>query len=172
MYVVDQSEKLPKINAGDVLCGFGRGKFDRNDNKKVNAEKHHKFHCNTCDGLISHEKLQALSEVVAEHIQNDPLAKMAYHSMRDIACTNPNAFSVARRHESYFAPHIDSPVARQTINQPSMGAFVLAHSYDGSHCLVNNWSVKWLAQGLGPMGPRAHFTLSAKIPPGQAMSLF
>ena len=63
MHVVDQSEKLPNINAGDVLCGFSRGKFDRNDNKKLNSEIHHKLHINTCDGLISNEKVQALSEV-------------------------------------------------------------------------------------------------------------
>ncbi len=84
-----------------------------------------------------------------------------------------DAFGIKQEHEIFFIPAFTSADdgAQQAISQTTVGGKLLANAFEGSHCVVQTWGVKWGALGLTPVRPLVLFTLSCTIPAGQALSL-
>ena len=91
-----------------MLCGYGRGKFDRNTMGKFNLDFHFMFRIKTCDDFVYREKMMTVKEVMAEQRAKDPQAKIAYHSVFDIASTDKDAFGVKLEHEVFVIPGLTS----------------------------------------------------------------
>ena len=96
------------IPVGTFLCGYGRGKFDRNTKGNFNPDCHHMYNIKTCDDFVFTSKMTTVMEVVAEQRSNNPEAKIAYHSMFDIASKDKDAFGVKQDHEIFFIPAFSS----------------------------------------------------------------
>ena len=181
-FVANKTDKEIKISVGMLLCGFGKGKFDRNSETsggKFDPECHHMFTIQTCDGLVFTTKLEAVKDVVHDQKVKDPEAKLSYHSMFEVAGTDKNSFGVKQEHEVFFIPALSSSGdgndgdagAGKAINQGSVGAVLPPTLFDGSHCLVKAWAVTWQTIGLMPIRPLVLFKQSCDLPAGQALSL-
>ena len=48
VYVVNTGESDVSIPVGALMCGYGRGKFDRNTMGKFNPDRHFMFRIKTC----------------------------------------------------------------------------------------------------------------------------
>lgn len=114
--------------------------------------------------------------VILEQKLKDPEAKLSYHSMFEVAGTDKKSFGVNQEHEVFFIPALsgndaDAGGPGKVINQSSVGAVLPSTFFDGSHCLVKAWAVKWAAMGLMPIRPLVLFKQSCDLPAGQALSL-
>ena len=115
-----------------------------------------------------------VKEVLAEQRANNPEAKIAYHSMFDIACKDKDAFGVKQGHEILFIPAFSSDEGggqSQPITQATLAGKLPANTLESSHCVVQTWGVKWGPQGLGPVRPLVLFKKSCELPAGKALSL-
>ena len=157
-----------------MLCGYGRGKFDRNTMGKFNLDFHFMFRIKTCDDFVYREKMMTVKEVMAEQRAKDPQAKIAYHSVFDIASTDKDAFGVKLEHEVFVIPGLtsdDEGGQSQPINQNTLAGKLPTKTFENSHCVLATWSVKWSPQGLGPVRPLVLFKKSCDLPAGKALSL-
>ena len=180
-FVVNKTDKEIKISVGMLLCGFGKGKFDRNSattGGKYGPECNQMFTIQTCDDLVFTTKLEAVKDVVHDQKVKNPEAKLSYHSMFEVVGTDKKSFGVKQEHEVFFIPALsgcsgdgNDGDAVKVINQGSVGAVLPSTSFDGSHCLVKAWAVKWAAIGLLPIRPLVLFKQSCDLPAGQALSL-
>ena len=174
VYVANTGETDVSIPVGTFLCGYGIGKFDRNTKGNFNPDCHLMFKIKTCDDLVYTSKLVTVKEVLAHQRANNPEAKIAYHSMFDIASTDKDAFGVKQEHEVFFIPAFTSGEEggqSQSITQSTLAGKLPANTFEKSHCVVATWSVKWSPQGLGPVRPLVLFKKSCDLPAGKALSL-
>ena len=177
VYVANTGDADVSIPVGTFLCGYGRGKFDRNTKGNLNPDCHHMFKIKTCDDLLQlslQTKMVTVKEVVAEQRAKNPEAKIAYHSMFDIASTDKDAFGVKQEHEIFFIPAFASEEEggqNQPITQGTLAGKLPANTFESSHCVVQTWVVKWGPQGLGPVRPLVLFKQSCDLPAGKALSL-
>ena len=119
-------------------------------------------------------RITTVKEVLAEQRANNPEAKIAYHSMFDIASTDKDAFGVKLEHEVFFIPAFTSGEEggqSQSITQSTLAGKLPANTFENSHCVVATWSVKWSPQGLGPVRPLVLFKQSCDLPAGKAAPL-
>ena len=153
-----------------MLCGYGRGKFVRNTMGKFNLDFHFMFRIKTCDDFLYREKMMTVKEVMAEQRAKDPQAKIAYHSVFDIASTDKDAFGVKLEHEVFVIPGLtsdDEGGQSQPINQNTLAGKLPTKTFENSHCVLATWSVKWSPQGLGPVRPLVvFFKQSCDLPAG------
>ena len=174
VYVANTGDADVSIPVGTFLCGYGRGKFDRNTKGNFNPDCHHMFKIKTCDDFVKTSKMITVKEVLAEQRANNPEAKIAYHSMFGIASTDRDAFGVKLEHEVFFIPAFTSGEEggqSQSITQSTLAGKLPANTFENSHCVVATWSVKWSPQGLGPVRPLVLFKKSCDLPAGKALSL-
>ena len=174
VYVANTGETDVSIPVGTFLCGYGRGRFDRNEKGKFNPDCHLMFKIKTCDDFVYTSKMVTVKEVLAEQRKINPEAKLAYHSMFDIASTNQGAFGVKQDHEIFFIPAFVSNEdggQSQPITQGTLAGKLPANTFENSHCVVSTWAVRWSAQGLGPIRPLVLFKKSCDLPAGKALSL-
>ena len=174
VYVANTGETDVSIPVGTFLCGYGRGRFDRNEKGKFNPDCHLMFKINTCDDFVYTSKMVTVKEVVAEQRKINPEAKLAYHSMFDIASTDQGAFGVKQDHEIFFIPAFVSNEdggQSQPITQGTLAGKLPANTFENSHCVVSTWAVRWSAQGLGPIRPVVLFKKSCDLLVGKALSL-
>ena len=132
------------------------------------------FHIKTCDDIVFTSKMLPVKDVVAEQKAKNPEAKIGYHSMFEIASKGTAAFGVKQEHEVFFIPAYsssDEAGKSQPVSQSSLAGLLPANAFQGSHCAVQAWGVKWAAIGLIPIRPLVLFKLSCDIPAGQALSL-
>ena len=175
VYVANTGDADVSIPVGTFLCGYGRGKFDRNNKGNFNPDCHHMFKIKTCDDLVHTSKMVTVKEVLAHQRANNPEAKIAYHSMFDIASADKDAFGVKLEHEVFFIPAFTSSDEEggqsQPITQSTLAGKLPANTFENSHCVVATWSVKWSPQGLGPVRPLVLFKKSCDLPAGKALCL-
>ena len=175
VYVANTGDADVSIPVGTFLCGYGRGKFDRNNKGNFNPDCHHMFKIKTCDDLVHTSKMVTVKQVVAEQRANNPEAKIADHSMFDIASTDKDAFGVKLEHEIFFIPAFTSSDEEggqsQPITQSTLAGKLPANIFEKSHCVVATWAVKWSPQGLGPVRPLVLFNKSCDLPAGKALCL-
>ena len=174
VYVANTGETDVSIPVGTFLCGYGRGRFDRNEKGKFNPDCHLMFKIKTCDDFVYTSKMVTVKEVLAEQRKINPEAKLAYHSMFDIASTDQGAFGVKQDHEIFFIPAFVSNEdggQSQPITQGTLAGNLPANTFENSHCVVSTWAVRWSAQGLGPIRRVALFKQSCDLLGGKALSL-
>ncbi len=174
MLVTNKSDKDVSIPVGSFLCGFGKGKFARSANGNFNPDCHHMLHIKTCDDVVHASKMVSVKEVVAEQKAKNPEAKIAYHSMFEMPSKDQRAFGVQQEHEVFFAPAFsseDEAGQNPPVTQTSVAGKLPANAFEGLHCVVKGWGVKWGAIGLTPIRPVVLFKVSCDIPAGQALSL-
>ena len=174
VYVANTGDADVSIPVGTFLCGYGRGKFDRNTKGNFNPDCHHMYNIKTCDDFVFTTKMTTVKEVVAEQRSNNLEAKIAYHSMFDLASKDKDAFGVKQDHEIFFIPAFSSDEEggqNQPITQSTLAGKLPANTFESSHCVVQTWSVKWAPQGLGPVRPLVLFKQSCDLPAGKAVSL-
>ena len=174
VYVANTGDKDVTIPVGTFLCGYGKGRFSANNNGSFNPDCHHMYNIKTCDDFVFTSKFTTVKEVVAEQRFNNPEAKIAYHSMFDIASKDKDAFGVKQDHEIFFIPAFTSDEEggqSQSITQNTLAGKLPANIFEKSHCVVATWSVKWSPQGLGPVRPLVLFKQSCDLPAGKAVSL-
>ena len=160
---------------GSVLCGYGKGKFARNTNGNFNPDCDHMYHLKTCDDMVMHNnKLLQLKAVVAEQRKRNPEARIAYHSISEIPSKDKLSFGVKQEIEVFFVPAGSSASEggkSEPVSQSSIAGLLPPTVFDGSHCAVKLWAVKWAANGLVPIRPAVFSKMHCDIPAGQALSL-
>ena len=104
VYVVNTGDKDVTIPFSTFLCGYGKGVFARDANGSFNPDCHHMFNIKTCNDFVFTSKIQRVVEVVANQRSSNPEAKIAYHSMFDIASKEKDAFGIKDEHEIFFIP--------------------------------------------------------------------
>ena len=174
VYVANTGDTDVSIPVGTFLCGYGKGKFDRNTKGNFNPDCHLMFQIKTCDDFVQTTRMVKVKEVMAEQRAKNPEAKIAHHSMCDIASTDKDAFGVKQEHEVFFIPAFTSGEEggqSQSITQNTLAGKLPANTFEKSHCVVATWSVKWSPQGLGPVRPLVLFKKSCDLPAGKALSL-
>ena len=139
---------------------------------KFNLDFHFMFRIKTCDDFVFTTKMTTMKKVVAEHRANNWEAKIAFHSMFDIASTDKDAFGVKLEHEVFFIPAFTSDDEAgklgQPITQATLAGKLPANTFESSHCVVQTWV---LTMGLGPDRPLVLFKKSCDLPAGKAVSL-
>ena len=146
VYVANTGDADVSIPVGTFLCGYGRGKFDRNTKGNFNPDCHHMFKIKTCDDLVYTSKLVTVKEVLAHQRANNPEAKIAYHSMFNIASKDKDAFGVKLEHEVFFIPAFTSDEDGGT--EPANHAGHFGWEAPGQH-------LRELTLRRADMGPRA-----------------
>ena len=94
--------------------------------------------------------------------------------MFEITSNDKDAWSVRQEHEVFFIPSFWNELETdhaQAIQQGTLAGKLPANAFEGSHCVVKTWAVKWGPLGLTPVRPLVLFKLSCDIPAGQALSL-
>ena len=104
MYVANTGDKDVTIPVGTFLCGYGKGRFACHTNGSFNPDCHHMYNIKTCYDFVFTTKMTTVKEVVAEQRSNNLEAKIAYHSMFDLASKDKDAFGVKQDHEIFFIP--------------------------------------------------------------------
>ena len=173
VYVVNTGDKDVTIPVGTFLCGYGMGRFARDENLSFNPDCHHMYTIKTCDDAVLISKFTTVKEVVKEQRSTNPEAKIAYHSIFDIASKDKDAFGIKQEHEIYFIPAFSSEEEggqKQQITQVTLAGKLPANTFESSHCVVSTWAVKWSPQGLSPVRPMVLFTQSCDLPAGKALS--
>ena len=93
--------------------------------------------------------------------------------MIEVAGTDNKSVGAKQDHEVFFIPALSGDGndgdAGKVINQGSMGAVLPSTSFDGSHCLVKAWAVKWATIGRMPIRPLVLLKQSCDLPAGQAL---
>ena len=172
VYVVNTGDADASIPFGAVLCGYGKGRFDRNTTRgEFNPDRHSRFEIKTCDDLVVFGGTTfTVKEVMRAKRITDPEAEIAYHSVFEVASTYKNAFSVKLKHEAFFIPGStsdDEGGQSQPINQNTLAGKLPTKTFENSHCVLATWSVKWSPQGLGPVRPLVvFFQQSCDLPAG------
>ena len=118
--------------------------------------------------------MTTMKEVVAEQRSNNLEAKIAYHSMFDLASKDKDAFGVKQDHEIFFIPAFASEEEggqNQRITQGTLAGKLPANTFESSHCVVATWFVNWSPLGLMPSRPLVLFKQSCDLPAGKAVSL-
>ena len=72
VYVANTGETDVSIPVGTFLCGYGRGRFDRNEKGKFNPDCHLMFKIKTCDDFVYTSKMVTVKEVLAEQRKINP----------------------------------------------------------------------------------------------------
>ena len=176
VYVVNTGDADASIPFGAVLCGYGKGRFDR---IRVGMDflpaRHPVFEIKTCDDLVVYGGATfTVKEVMRAKRITYPEAEIAYHSVFEVASTDTDAFGVKLKHEVFFIPAFfgdDDQAQSQPINQSTLAGKLPANIFDNSHCVVATWVVKWSPQGLGPVRPLVIFKKACDLPAGKALSL-
>ena len=173
IYIVNTGDQTVSIPVGTLLCGYGKGKFDTNTNGNFNPDCHHMYHLKTCEQMVVHNwKMQPLKDVIEEQRVRDPEVKLAYHSMSEIASKDKLSFGVKQEIEVFFAPAGSSAgEGGEPASQTSIAGLLPPTVFDGSHCAMKVWAVKWALNGLAPIRPMVFTKMQCDIPAGQALSL-
>ena len=174
IYVANTGDQPMRVPAGAFVCGFGKGKCDRNRNGNFNPDCHHMFHLKTCEDMVYTSKMLPVKDVVREQRAKNPEAKIAYHSMSEIPSKDKMSFGVKQEHEIFFIPACSSAGEggkSEPVSQTSIAGLLPPTVFDGSHCAVKVWAVKWGPIGLTPIRPVVLFKMHCDIPAGQALSL-
>ena len=133
------------------------------------------YNIKTCDDFVFTTKMTTVKEVVAAEQRSGNLeAKIAFHSMFDLASKDKDAFGVKQDHEIFFIPAFASEEEggqNQRITQGTLAGKLPANAFENSHWVVATWSVKWSPQGLGPVRPLVLFKKSYDLPAGKALCL-
>ena len=108
VYVANTGDKDVSIPVGTLLCGYGKGRYARNKNGSFNPDCHHMYNIKTCDDFVFTTKMTTVKEAVAEQRSNNLEAKIAFHSMFDLASKDKDAFGVKQDHEIFFIPSFSS----------------------------------------------------------------
>ena len=160
---------------GSFLCGYGKGKLDRNTNENFSPDCHHMYHFKTCEDMVTYSsKLLPVKDVVGEQRVKNPEANIAYHSISEIPSKDKLSFGVKQEHEVFFIPACSSAGEggkSEPVSQTSIAGLLPPTVFDGSHCAVNVWAVKWAPNGLVLVRPMVFFKMHCDIPAGQALSL-
>lgn len=164
VYVANTCTNDVTIPVGSILCGYGKGWYDRNKNGDFKSNCHLMYKINTCDDFVFTSKMATVKEVVAEQRSNNPEAKIAYHSMFDIASNDKHAFGVKQDHEIFFTPAFPT-----TLTQRTLAAELPANTFRSSDYVVQTWKVKWGPLGLTPVKPLVLFKQSCDLPAGKAL---
>ena len=112
--------------------------------------------------------------MVKEQRSTNPEAKIAYHSIFDIASKDKDAFGVKQDHKIFFIPAFCSGEEgghNQPVTQITLAGKLPANTFESSHCVVQAWAVKWGPLGLIPVRPLVLFKQWCDIPAGKALSL-
>ena len=179
VYVVNTGDADASIPFGAVLCGYGKGRFDRNTTRgRFNPDRHTRFEIKTCDDLVVYGGATfTVKEVMRAKRITEPEAEIAYHSVLEVASTDTDAFGVKLMHEVFFIPAFssdDEGEQSQPIDKNNLAGKLPPNTFENSHCVVATWDVKWRRQGpqgLGPVRPLVIFKKSCDIPAGKALSL-
>ena len=174
MYVANTGDTDVTIPVGTFLCGYGMGRFARDENESFNPDCHHMYTIQTCDDYVYTSKFTTVKEVLKEQLSTNPEAKIAYHSIFDIASKDTDAFGVKQEHKIFFIPAFSSDTENgqnQTTTQINLAGKLPANTFESSHCVVQAWAVKWGPLGLIPVRPLVLFKQSCDIPAGKALSL-
>ena len=94
--------------------------------------------------------------------------------MFEVPGKDPGALGIKQEHEVFCMPSFtteDEAAQNRAITQATLAGTPLASAFEGSHCVVRTWGVKWGPLGLTPVRPVAILTKSCTIPAGQALSL-
>ena len=59
----------------------------------------------------------------------------------------------------------------EPVSQTPIAGLLPPTVFDGSHCAVKAWAVKWGVLGLTPIRPVVLFKMQCNIPAGQALEL-
>ena len=110
VYVVNTGDADVSIPVGAVLCGYGKGRFDR---IRVGMDflpaRHPVFEIKTCDDLVVYGGATfTVKEVMRAKRITYPEAEIAYHSVFEVASTDTDAFGVKLKHEVFFIPAFSS----------------------------------------------------------------
>ena len=112
--------------------------------------------------------------MVANQRSINPEAKIADHSMFDIASKKKDAFGIKQEHDIYFILAFsseDEGGQKQQISQVTLAGKLPANTFESSHCVVVTWAVRWNPQGLSHVRQMVLFTQSCDLPAGKALSL-
>ena len=175
VYVANTGDKDVTIKVGTLLCGYGKGRFACHTNGSFNPDCHHMYNIMTCDDFVFTSNMTTVKEVVAaEQRSNNLEAKIAFHSMFDLASKDKDAFGVKQDHEIFFIPAFSSDEdggQNQPITQGTLAGKLPANTFESSHCVAQTWGVKLGPQGLGLVRPLVLFKKSCDLPAGKALCL-
>ena len=132
------------------------------------------FHIKTCNDFLFTSQIARVVEVVKNQRSINPEAKIAYHTIFDIASKDKDAFGVKQEHKIFFIPAICSDEEKgqnQKSSQINLAGKLPANTFESSHCVVQAWAVKWGPLGLIPVRPLVLFKQWCDIPAGKALSL-
>ena len=102
IFVVNTGGQPMSVPVGAFLCGFGKGKFDRNINGNFNPDCHHMFHLKTREDMVMYtSKMLPVKDVVGEQRAKNPEAKIADHSMSEIPSKDKLSFGVKQEIEVF-----------------------------------------------------------------------
>ena len=173
LYVPNTGDKDVTITSGTFLYGYGKGKFSANNNGSFNPDCHHMYHIKTCDDFVFTTKMTTMKKVVAEHRANNWEAKIAFHSMFDIASTDKDAFGVKLEREVFFIPAFTSDEEggqSQPISQATLAGKLPANIRELTLRRAD-MGPQVGPQGLGPVRPLVLFKQACDLPAGMAVSL-
>ena len=94
--------------------------------------------------------------------------------MSEIPSKDKMSFGVKQEHEVFSIPVCSSAGEggkSELVSQTSIAGLLPPTAFDGSHCAVKAWAVKWGPIGLVPIRPVVLFKMHCGIPAGQALSL-
>ena len=174
VYVANTGDKDVTIPFGTFLCGYGKGVFARNTNGSFNPDCYHMFTLKTCNDFVFTSKIARVVEVVANQRSSNPEAKIAYHSMFDIASKDKDAFGVKQEHDLFFILAFSSEEEggqNQPITQITLAGKLPANTFESSQCVVQTRGVEWGPLGLSPVRPLVLLKQSCDLPAGKALSL-
>ena len=158
------------FNAGAVLAGFGRGIWKLQGKDKdidENTMLLYKLDGPDTHVIFNTSNYQSVMSIVKARRSKQPLCKIQYHTMTDAVGATPGSFSLVLEHSVYFAP---APVTvdSEQLQQGSVAATLPCHVWANTVTSIT-WTVKWNAQGLGPVRPLVVFSTEVILPPKHAL---
>ena len=176
LHIVNAGKAAVDMQAGSLICGFGKAKFKAGDDGALPDTAHLFMLKGSKDKVLVGKRYADLGSIVEERRQTEPECQVAYHSMDPVADGGPGAFSLSIKHNIYFIPDAcnkelikPDEAKKPPTQQMAVGEVLAASSWASSSCAALVWMVQWGVNGLTPVRPVVLLCEDVSVPESSAM---
>ena len=122
------------------------------------------------DLVVFNGVVQPVGHAYLEKFKNDPGAKLAYHTVKDMSADTPGSFAITQTHQIAFVVSDTSSEGSKTCPATTFAIHAPLEQWNTKVSALL-WQVKWTSKGLTPIKPAVYSLLEIELLPGRCVIL-